>query len=100
MRRAVHPGVVLKDELEELCVSPAEFARQIDVPANRISQIISGKRAVSGDTALRLGHWFGMEPLFWMNLQGQFDLAVAEVTAGDTVRQLPVAERVADRGGA
>ena len=55
--RAVHPGEVLKDELDELGVTPTEFARQIDVPPNRISQIIAGKRAVTGDTALRLGHW-------------------------------------------
>ena len=72
-RRAVHPGDVLKGELEELGVSQSAFARQIRVPPNRISQIIAGKRSISGDTALRLGHWFGIEPQFWMNLQAQFE---------------------------
>ena len=74
LKRAVHPGRILKDELAEFSVTPTEFARQIDVPANRISQIINGKRSVTGDTALRFGHWFGVEPQFWLNLQAQFDL--------------------------
>ena len=74
LKRAVHPGDVLRDELEERGVSPASFARQIDVPANRISQILAGKRAVTGDSALRFGHWFGMDPQFWLNLQAQYEL--------------------------
>ena len=61
-KRAVHPGLILKDDLAELEVTPTDFARQIDVPPNRISQIIAGKRTVTGDTALRLGHWFGVDP--------------------------------------
>ena len=89
--RAVHPGEILKDELEEMGVSQAEFARQIDVPPNRVSQIIAGKRSVTGDTALRFGHWFGMAPEFWLNLQTQFDLAVVERQVGDSVRELPTA---------
>ena len=93
--RAVHPGEVLRDELDELGVSPTAFARAIDVPANRISQIIAGKRSITGDTALRLGHWFGVDPQFWMNLQAQFDLAAAEQHAGAAVRGLPVAPRSA-----
>ena len=76
-RRAVHPGEVLKDELAEFGVTPTEFARQIEVPANCVSQIIAGKRSVTGDSALRFGHWFGVDPQFWLNLQSQFDLAVA-----------------------
>ena len=90
-RRAVHPGEVLKGELEELGVSQSAFARQIRVPPNRISQIIAGKRSISGDTALRLGHWFGVEPEFWMNLQAQFDLAAADREVGPSVRELPTA---------
>ena len=90
-RRAVPPGDVLKGELEELGVSQAAFARQIRVPPNRISQIIGGKRSISGDTALRLGHWFGMEPQFWMNLQAQFDLAEADRKVGASVQELPTA---------
>ena len=76
LKRAVHPGVVLKDELAEFGVTPAAFARQIEVPPNRIGQIIAGKRSVTGDTALRFGHWFGVAPQFWLNLQTQFDLVV------------------------
>ena len=94
-RRAVHPGEVLRDELDELGVSPTAFARAIDVPPNRISQIIAGKRSITGDTALRLGHWSGVDPQFWMNLQAQFDLAAAEQHAGAAVRGLPVAPRSA-----
>ena len=92
-RRAVHPGIVLRDELAELGVSPTEFARQIQVPPNRISQIIAGKRSITGDTALRCGHWFGAEPQFWLNLQSQYDLAVAEAQVGAAVRELPAAYR-------
>ncbi len=93
LKRAVHPGVILKDELEELGVLPTAFARQIEVTPNRISQIIAGKRSVTGDTALRLGQWFGIDPQFWMNLQAQFDLATAERQVGETVRALPTASQ-------
>ena len=72
-------------------MSQSAFARQIQVPPNRISQIIAGKRSISGDTALRLGHWFGVEPEFWMNLQAQFDLAAADREVGPSVRELPTA---------
>ena len=87
--RAVHPGIVLKDELEELGITPTEFARQIDVPANRVSQIIAGKRGITGDTALRFGHWFGTDPQFWLNLQAQWDLVQAEQETGEAIRHLP-----------
>lgn len=87
--RAAHPGGVLKDELDELGITPTELARQIDVPPNRISQIIAGKRSITGDTALRLGHWFAMDPQFWLNLQAQFDLATAARQTGDAIRHLP-----------
>jgi addiction module HigA family antidote len=87
--RAIHPGAILKDELEELGVTPTELARQIEVPPNRVSQIIGGKRSITGDTALRLGHWFGSDPQFWLNLQAQFDLAQANKETGETIRHLP-----------
>ena len=90
-KRATHPGEILKDELDEFGVSQASFARQIDVPPNRISQIIAGKRSVTGDTALRFGHWFGVEPQFWLNLQTQFDLAAAADRNGTAIRALPKA---------
>ena len=73
LKRAVHPGEILKDELEERGVSPASFARHIDVPANRISQILAGKRAVTGDSALRFGHWFGMDPRSGCSCRPQYD---------------------------
>ena len=78
LNRVVYPGEILKDELEEMGVSPLAFACQIDVPPNHISQIIAGKRSVTGDTALRFGHWFGTGPQFWLNLQEQVDLAAAD----------------------
>ena len=90
-QRAVHPGEILRDELAELGVSQTEFARQIAVPSNRISQIIAGKRSITGDTALRFGHWFGVEPQFWLNLQTQFDLAEAARKIGPAVQELPTA---------
>ena len=94
LKRVVHPGEILRDELAEFGVSPTAFARQIDVPPNRVSQIIAGKRSVTGDTALRFGHWFGVDPQFWLNLQTQFDLAVAQQRAGAAVRELPTAAAV------
>jgi len=87
--RAVHPGAILKDELDALGVTLTEFARQIEVPPNRISQIIAGKRAITGDTALRFGHWFGTDPQFWLNLQAQHDLVVAQGQTGEAIRHLP-----------
>ncbi len=89
MKRPVHPGGVLGDELHELGVLPTELARQVQVPPNRISQIMRGKRDISADTALRLGHWFGTSAQFWTNLQNQFDLAVAEEQSGDAIAALP-----------
>lgn len=91
LQRAVHPGEVLHDELLELEIVPSEFARQINVPPNRVSQIIAGKRSITADTALRFGHWFGVDPQFWINLQSQFDLAAAHRRVGAAVQRLPTA---------
>ena len=88
-RTPIHPGEILAEELEELGVSPTELSRQIRVPANRISQIINGKRAVTGDTAIRLAHWFGTSPQFWMNLQALYDVRLAEQEAGTEIKALP-----------
>jgi len=88
--RAVHPGEVLKDEFNELGVTPTEFARQIDVPPNRISQIIAGKRAVTGDTALRFGRRFGVAPQSWLNLQSANEIRTAEEKAGREIARLPM----------
>ena len=98
--RAVHPGEVLKGELEELGITPTEFARQIDVPPNRVSQIIAGKRSVTGDTALRFGHWFGSDPQFWLNLQAQYDLVQADRATGAEIRHLPTRAGIPGKGAA
>lgn len=97
LKRAVHPGEILKDELAELDGTPTEFARQIEVPPSRVSQIITGKRSVSGDTALRFGHWFGVEPEFWLNLQAHFELVRAEEESGDDIRLLPTRDNLPPR---
>lgn len=88
-RTPTHPGEILAEELDELGVTPTELSRQIRVPANRISQIVNGKRAITGDTALRLAHWFGTSPQFWMNLQTLYDVRMAEQQAGKEIRSLP-----------
>ena len=85
----VHPGGILGDELEELGISARELARQINVPANRITQIIRGQRGISGDTALRLGHWFGTSPEFWMNLQKTYELNLARKQVEAEIEALP-----------
>ncbi len=89
-RPAIHPGEILGEELEEIGITATELARQIKVPQNRISQIIQGKRAITGDTALRLGHWFGTSGQFWLNLQSAYELRLAHVQVGAEVAGLPV----------
>jgi len=89
MKRPVHPGAILADELEELELSASALARAIKVPPNRITQILKGERSITGDTALRLGHWFNMNPVFWLNLQTNFDLNIARQNVGDEVEALP-----------
>jgi addiction module HigA family antidote len=88
-RPAIHPGTILSQELKALGVSPTELSRQIAVPPNRISQIIQGKRAITGDTALRLAHWFKTKPEFWLNLQNAYDIRVAGDRVGGEIHQLP-----------
>lgn len=88
-RPAIHPGEILAEELEAAGMRPSALARALAVPPNRITQIIQGKRAISGDTALRLGHWFGMSPQFWLNLQAQYELRLAEASNGRAIRRLP-----------
>ena len=83
-RSAIHPGEHLAEQLEELDMSAAELARQLKVPTNRITAILNGQRAVTGDTALRLGHFFGTSPEFWLNLQKLYELRLAEQKSGET----------------
>lgn len=88
-RSAIHPGEHLAEQLEELEMSAAELARQIKVPTNRVTQILNGERATTGDTALRLGHFFGTSAEFWLNLQKIYELRVAEMESGAVIRALP-----------
>lgn len=94
-RPAIHPGEILADELAELGITPTELSRQLKVPPNRVTQIIQGKRSITGDTALRLGHWFGTSAQFWLNLQSAYDLRTAEAQVGAEIEQLPTRAKVA-----
>jgi addiction module HigA family antidote len=85
---AIHPGEHLAEELKELKMSAAELARRLDVPTNRITEILNGQRAVTADSALRLAHFFGTSPEFWLNLQSIYDLRLAQVKAGKIIQSL------------
>ena len=100
MRPPVHPGEVRADELVELNITPTELPPPIAVPANSLSQIIRGKRSITGDTALRLGHWFATSPQFWLNLQAAYDIRMAEAAVGPEISRLPVRPRREKRAGA
>jgi addiction module HigA family antidote len=90
---AIHPGEHLAEELEALDMSAAELARQLDVPTNRITQILNGTRAITGDTALRLAHFFGTSAEFWLNLQSLYELRLAQNKAGKSIKDLPTLKR-------
>jgi addiction module HigA family antidote len=83
---AIHPGDHLAEELKVLEMSAAELARKISVLTNRVTQILNGARSVTGDTALRLGHFFGTSPQFWLNLQTLYDVRIAEQRGGKAIR--------------
>ena len=92
----IHPGEILADELAELNKSPTQLARELHVPANRISQLVAGKRAMTADTALRLERWLGVSAAFWMNLQKRYELDVAREKSDEIlkmIRPLPQASR-------
>lgn len=90
---AIHAGEHLAEELKELGMSAAEFARQIKVPTNRITEILHGRRAITGDTALRLAHFFGTTAEFWLNLQSLYEIRLAQKKAGKSIRELPTLKR-------
>ncbi|MGB7267723.1 MAG: HigA family addiction module antitoxin [Terracidiphilus sp.] len=90
---AIHPGEHLALELEELGMSASELARKLSVPANRITSILNGQRAITGDTALRLAHFFGTSAEFWLNLQSLYELRVAKRKAGKSIMALPKLKR-------
>ena len=86
---AIHPGEHLAEELKELNMSAAALARKLEVPTNRITEILNGRRAITGDTALRLAHFFGTSAEFWLNLQKLYELRLAEKKASKTIKALP-----------
>ena len=88
-RSVIHPSEHLAEQLTVLDMSAAALGRQLNVPANRITEILNGQRAITGDTALRLGHFFGTHPQFWLNLQTIHDLGVAEQKTGAVIKTLP-----------
>jgi addiction module HigA family antidote len=90
---AIHPGEHLAEELEALGMSAAELARKIEVPTNRVTQILNATRAITGDTASRLGHFFGTGPQFWLNLQSLDELRLAQEKAGKSIKGLPRLKR-------
>jgi len=94
-RTAIHPGEHLAEQLDELGMSAAELARQLNVPTNRVTAILKGQRAVTGDTALRLGHFFGTSAEFWMNLQKLYELRIAAQKSGKAVERLPTLAKFA-----
>jgi len=91
--KPIHPGEHLAEELEALGMSASELARQLKVPTNRITGILNCQRAITGDTALRLGHFFGTSPEFWINLQSLYELRIAERKAGKSIRILPTLKK-------
>lgn len=93
-RISIHPGEVLAEDLEALDMSAAELARQLKVPTNRLTEILNGQRAITGDTALRLAHFFGTSAQFWLNLQSLYELRLAEDKAGRAIKKLPTLKRL------
>ena len=87
--QVIHPGEHLAAELKELGMSAAELARRLHVPTNRVTEILNGRRAVTGDTALRLAHFFGTTAEFWLNLQSLYELRIAQKKAGKSIQRLP-----------
>jgi antitoxin HigA-1 len=87
---AIHPGKHLAEELRELGMSAAELARQLEVPTNRITEIVNGRSAITGDTALRLAHFFGTTAEFWLNLQSLYEIRVAQNKSGKSIERLPI----------
>ena len=95
MRDPIHPGETLREDLDALDMSAAELARRIEVPVNRITEILNGRRSITGDTALRLGRFFGTSGQFWLNLQKLYELRLAARKSGPAIARLPTLD--ADR---
>jgi addiction module HigA family antidote len=88
-RTPIHPGEILADELEEIGLTAKKLADTIDVPPNRLYQILAGKRNMTADTALRLSRYFGMSADFWMNLQSTYELDLARQQRGKSIQRIP-----------
>jgi addiction module HigA family antidote len=87
--KAIHPGEHLAEELREMGISAAELSRQLRVPTNRVTQILNGRRSITGDTALRLAHFFGTSAEFWLNLQSLYEIRLAQQKSGPAINALP-----------
>ena len=92
---AIHPGEHLVEELRELEMSAAELARRLDVPTNRITEILNGQPAITGDTSLRLAGFFGTSAEFWLNLRSLYEIRLAERKSGKSIKALPTLQRAA-----
>ncbi|MXZ81544.1 MAG: HigA family addiction module antidote protein [Gammaproteobacteria bacterium] len=99
MAEAIHPGETLREDLDALGMSAAELARRIHVPVNRITKILNGRRTITGDTALRLGHFFNTSGEFWLNLQKLYELRLAKQRRGKEIAALPVLEEMQMKAG-
>ena len=95
-RTPIHPGEILADELEETGLTAKKLAAVINVPPNRLYQLIAGKRSMTADTALRLGQYFGMAADFWMNLQSAYELDLARQENGKAIQRIPKRSEMAE----
>jgi addiction module HigA family antidote len=97
-KNPIHPGEILAEELEEIGMKPLELAERIQVPNNRIYQIIDGKRSITADKALRLGKFFNISPEFWLNLQKAYELDVARQQVGKRLETIQPYQRATPGG--
>jgi addiction module HigA family antidote len=95
-RTPIHPGEILADELEDTGLSAKKLAEVIEVPPNRLYQLLAGKRSMTADTALRLSQYFGMAPDFWMNLQSTYELDLARKQHGNAIKRIPRRSELAE----
>jgi addiction module HigA family antidote len=95
-RTPIHPGEILADELQEIGLSAKKLADVIEVPPNRLYQVLAGKRNVTADTALRLAQYFGTSADFWMNLQSAYELDLARQQVGKAIQRIPKRSETAE----